>query len=75
VSTPHRCYDCGGLLRPAAFDQAMCSCPTRRGRVVNRFEEADPHREARENEARTAAAGAAVGAKWEWEARGRNLAG
>lgn len=37
--TPHRCYECGGLLRPAAFDQAMCTCPKRRSRVADRFVE------------------------------------
>ena len=23
---PDRCYDCGGLRKPSAFDQAICRC-------------------------------------------------
>ncbi len=26
---PDRCYDCGGLRRPAGFDQAICRCGKR----------------------------------------------
>ena len=29
MSLPDRCYDCGGLRRPSAFEQAICRCGRR----------------------------------------------
>lgn len=41
---PDRCYDCGGLRRPSAFEQAICRCGKRT--YAGRFYGAAPKDEA-----------------------------